>query len=274
MTAPRPQSIPIFLLVRTTFQLMWQQKDDVLRLGLVPVLLCFAGFLFGQDDLHVFVQTMNEIAAGASTGTAGSAANPYAMLPAEALGGMAVMFLILLAAYGLMTVNWLRFVLLGPMAAVGVGLTIGWPHVRYLVSFVGLVLVGSLVVTVASMPASLLPGVVGQIVVIAIFVAALLAGARLLPYLVSIAVGQPMRLQESWAIARGNAVSLVMALALAWIPFMIGAFVVNGILAIVGFAEAAPVATHFIIALFQVVGWIGQAGVLATAYRHMVGIRV
>jgi hypothetical protein len=83
-----------------------------------------------------------------------------------------------------------------------------------------------------------------------------------------------MRLQESWAIARGNAVSLVVALALTWIPFMIGAFIVNGILVIVGFADAAPVATLFITALFQVAGWTGQAGVLGTAYRHMVGIRV
>jgi len=274
MAAPRPQSIPVFLLVRTTFQLMWQQKDDVLRLGLVPVLLCFAGFLFGQDDVHVFVQTMNTVAAGASTGTAAPAANPYAMVPAGALGGIVVMFLILLAAYSIITVNWLRFILLGPMAAVGVGLNIGWPHWRYMVSFAGLVLVGSLVVTVASMPASLLPGIVGRVVVIAIFIGALLAGARLLPYLVSIAVGQPMRLQESWAIARRNAVSLVVAMALAWVPFMIGAFVVNGILVIVGFAQAAPVATLFITALFQVAGWTGQAGVLATAYRHMVGIKV
>jgi hypothetical protein len=268
MTAPRSQSIPVSLLVRTTFQLMWQQKDDVLRLGLVPVLLCFAGFLFGQDDLQVFVETMNTMAA--STGSA----DPSAMLPAGVVGGIVVMFVILLAAYGLMTVNWLRFVLLGPMTAVGIGLAIGWPHWRYLVSFIGLVLVGSFIVALASMPASLLPGIIGQIVVIAVFVGTLLAGARLLPYLVSIAVGQPMRLQESWAIARGNAISLVVALALAWVPFMIGAFIVNLILTIVGFADAAPVATHFIIALFQVVGWIGQSGVLATAYRHMVGIRV
>ena len=274
MNAPRPQSIPVFLLVRTTFQLMWQQKDDVLRLGLVPVLLCFAGFLFGQDDLRLFIETMNTIATGASTGTADPAANPYTMLPAGALGGMLIMFLILLAAYAVITVNWLRFVLLGPMAAVGIGLNIGWSHWRYLVSFIALVLVGSFVVTVASMPASLLPGIIGQIVMVAIFIGTLLAGARLLPYLVSIAVGQPMRLQESWAIARGNAVSLVVALALTWIPFMIGAFVVNGILAIVGFAKVAPVATLFITALFQVAGWAGQAGVLGTAYRHMVGIRV
>ena len=83
-----------------------------------------------------------------------------------------------------------------------------------------------------------------------------------------------MRLHESWASSRGKAVSLVVALVLAWIPFMVGAFVVKGILEIVGFAQVAPAATLFIAALFQVAGWVGQAGVLATAYRHMVGIRV
>lgn len=270
MNAPRPQSIPVFLLVRTTFQLLWQQKDDVLRLGLVPVLLCFAGFLFGQDDVLVFVQTMNKVAASASSG----AADPSVTLSPGTLGAVLVMSGVLLAAYSLITVNWLRFILLGPMAAVGIGLNIGRPHWRYLISFLGLVLVGSIVVTVASMPAALLPGIIGQVVVIAIFIGTLLAGARFIPFLVSIAVGQPMRLQESWAIARGNAVSLVVALVLTWVPFMLGMYVVNGILHVFGFAQAAPVASLFITALFQVAGWIGQAGVLATAYRHMVGIRV
>ena len=269
----RPQALPVFLLVRTTFQLLWQQKDDVLRLGLIPVLLCFVGYLFGQDDLLALMDAMNSIAAGAATGSADPSVDLYAMLPSGALGGILVMSVILLAAYSMVTVNWLRFVLLGPMAAVGLGLNIGGPHWRYLVSFVGLVLLGSLVMAVASMPASLL-GFAGQIVMIAIFIVVLLAGARLIPYLVSIAVGQPMRLQESWTIARGNAVSLVVALVMAWIPFMVAAVIVKGILGIVGFAEAAPAATSFITALFQVTGWIGQAGVLATAYRHIVGIKV
>ena len=274
MTAPRAQAIPVFLLVRTTFQLLWQQKDDVLRLGMVPVLMCFGGFLFGQDDVLVFVQTMNAVAASASSGTADPAVNPYATVAPGTMAAVLVMFGILLAAYSLVTVNWLRFVLLGPMAAVGVGLNVGRPHWRYLVSFVGLLLVGGLVMLVASMPASFLPRGIGQIAVIAIFIGTLLAGARFMPFLVSIAVGQPMRLQESWAIARGNAVSLVVALVLAWVPFMIGQYVVIGILAVVGFVQAAPVATLFITSLLQVAGWTGQAGVLATAYRHMVGIKV
>jgi hypothetical protein len=274
MTAPRPQSIPVFLLVRTTFQVMWQQKDDVLRLGLIPVLLCFAGFLFGQDDLLVFIQTRNAAAANAQSSTADAAVDPYAMLSPGTVGGIFVMLAVVLAAYALITVNWLRFILLGPMSAVGVGLNVSRPHWRYLVAFAGLVLIGTFVVTVATMPASLLPGIIGQIVVIAIFIGTLLAGARFIPFLVSIAISQPMRLHESWASSRGKAVSLVVALVLAWIPFMVGAFVVKGILEIVGFAQVAPAATLFIAALFQVAGWVGQAGVLATAYRHMVGIRV
>ena len=36
---PRRQTIPVILLVKTAFQLLWQQRDDALRLGLVPTLL-------------------------------------------------------------------------------------------------------------------------------------------------------------------------------------------------------------------------------------------
>jgi hypothetical protein len=274
MPAQRPQSIPVFLLVRTTFQLFWQQRDDVLRLGLVPVLLCFGAFLFGQDDLVIILQTMNAVAATASSGAAEPAVNAYAALSPGRMGAVLIMSGILLTAYSLLTVNWLRFVLLGPMSAVGLGLNVGRPHWRYLISFVSLVLVGTIVLAVASRPAVVLPIFIGQIAVIAIFIGTLLAGARFLPFLVSIAVGQPMRLRESWAIGRGNTVSLVVALVLAWVPFVIGLYLMTAILSVFGFAQAAPVAMQFIVALFQVAAWTCQAGVLATAYRHIVGIKV
>lgn len=270
MASPRPQPIPVFLLVRTAFQLLWQQKDDVLRLGFVPVLLCFGGLLFGQDDLRTFYQTMDSLAVSPPP----SGASPTDLVPEGVVSGIMGMFGALLLAYGLITVNWLRFVLLGPMAAVGIGLNIGRPHWSYLFSFVGLVLAGTIVVMAASMPARLLPGIVAEIAIVAIAIAVLLAGARFLPFLVGLAVGQRMSLQQSWAASRGNGVSLLIALALAWVPFLAAMFVVNGVLAVTGFAEAAPVASRFITALFQVTGWIGQAGVLATAYRHLVGIKV
>jgi hypothetical protein len=273
MPAPRPQSIPVFLLVRTTFQLLWQQKDDVLRLGLVPVLLCFAGFLFGHDDFIVLMRTMNAVAASVRSGAPDPTISSYAVLSAGTMGAVLVMSGILLVAYSLMTVNWLRFVLLGPMNAVGLGLNIGRPHWHYLLSFVGLVLVGTICLMVLSRAAALLPVFVGQIAVIAIFIGTLLVGARFVPFLVSIAIGQPMSLRESWTIARGNAVSLVVALLLTWAPFMVALYLVTAILSVFGFAQAAPVAMQFIIALFQVAAWTGQAGVLATAYRHMVGVR-
>jgi hypothetical protein len=265
MAAPRPQSIPIFLLVRTALQQLWQQKDDVLRLGLIPALLCFAGFLYGQDDMRTLFQTLARSTPGGS---------PYDLLPDGVLSGIAAMSAILVAAYALVTVNWLRFVLLGPMAAVGVGLNVGRPHWTYLVCFVGLVMAGGILVRVASLPVSLLPPFIAQLVWVAILIAVLLVGARFLPFLVSLAIGQPMRLQQSWAASRGNALSLIVALALAWVPFLAAEFVISGILAVTGFAAAAPAATLFITALVQVAAWIGQAGVLATAFRQLVGVKV
>ncbi len=270
MSSLRPQSIPVLLLVRTAFQLLWQQKDDVLRLGLVPALLCFGGVLFGQQDLQTLVDAMNAMAVSPPPpGT-----SPYDTLPTNVLGGIFVMLGVLLLGYCLMTVNWLRFVLLGPMAAVGVGLTIGRPHWAYLLAFTGLVLAGGIAVMVASMPASLLPGILGQIAVIAIFIGGLVIGVRFVPFLVAVAVSQRITLQESWATSRGNSVPLVTALVLVWAPFMVVAYLVNGILDVTDFATAAPVARLFIMALIETASWIAQAGVLATAYRHMVGIRV
>lgn len=268
MPSLRPQSIPVLLLVRTAFQLLWQQRDDVLRLGLAPALLCFGGVLFGREDLQALVDTMNLLATSPAGGS------PYDALPADVLSGIMVMFGILLLGYCLMTVNWLRFVLLGPMAAIGLGLTIGRPHWAYLLAFTGLLLAGGFAAMVASMPVSLLPGILGQIAVIAIFVVGLVTGARFIPFLVAIAVGQRISLQQSWVTSRGNGVPLITALVLAWAPFMVAAFAVNGLLEAIGFATAAPAAKLFIMALIEAASWVAQAGVLATAYRHMVGIRV
>jgi hypothetical protein len=136
------------------------------------------------------------------------------------------------------------------------------------------VLTGFIVVMVASMPASLLPDILAELVSIVILIAVLLMGTRCIPFLVSLAIGQPMRLQKSWAASRGNAVSVFLALVLAWIPFMIGVFVINNVLVAVGFAQAAPLATVFIMAVLQVIAWTCQASVLAMAYRHMVGVQV
>lgn len=260
MASPRARSIPVFLLVRTAFQLLWQQRDDALRLGLIPVLICFGGFLYGQQDMQILAAHLS--------------ANLLDQLPNGVAIGFITMLGILLLASCLITVNWLRFVLLGPMASVGLGLSIGRPHGAFLLGVMGLLLVVVIVISVATMPASLLPGFIGQFASVVICIAVAVMGARFVPFLVAFAIGQPMGLRQSWRTSRGNGVPLIAALVLSYAPFLMAVMVVNTLLDLFGFAVAAPVATLFITALFQVAAWLCLAGVLATAYRHIVGVRV
>jgi hypothetical protein len=260
MASPRPQSIPVFLLVRNAFQLLKQQRDDALRLGLVPVLMCFGGILFGQRDMQLLMDF--------------TSANAPDQITNSMIGAVLLMTVIVLLAYCIIAVNWLRFVLLGPMASVGLGLTIGRPHGAYLVAVIALLFVGGIAMSVATMPASLLSGFLAQLASLGILIIVGVTIARFVPFLVALAVGQPMTLRQAWLASRGNGVPILTALVLSYAPFLVAAVVVSALLHAIGFAAVAPIATMFITALFQVAAWIVQAGVLATAYRHLVGIKV
>jgi hypothetical protein len=259
MASPRPQSIPVFLLVKTAFQILWQQRDDALRLGFIPTLICFAGFIYGQDGLRtVAVQFQSGVM------------NP--LPPGVALGVMSTLLIVLLAM-ALAAGNWLRFMLLGPMGAVGLGLAIGRPHVSFLAWCLILGFASGIAFTVISFPILLLPGVLAGIGVFVAFVVVLVVTARLLPFLVGQVIGQPMSLQQSWIASRGNGVPLASALILVQIPLWIAASVLNQILFAIGFAMMAPLAMIFITAVFEIAVAILQASILAAAFRQIVGIR-
>ena len=61
MTAPRRQAIPVFLLVQSAFQVLWQQRDDALRLGFIPTLICFATLVYSQNTM---ISVMQQVQAG------------------------------------------------------------------------------------------------------------------------------------------------------------------------------------------------------------------
>ena len=105
---PRRQTIPVLLQVKTALQILWQQRDDALRLGLIPALLMFGGVLYGRDALD----TMRALA---QTGIP-------VQIPPGVAGPIMVMCVTTLLSACLIMVNWLRFLLLGPMGAVGLGL--------------------------------------------------------------------------------------------------------------------------------------------------------
>ena len=257
---PRRQSIPIILLLRTAFQILWQQRDDALRLGLVPTLMTFGGFIYAGSALDAFLTTMES----------GGMQGPP---PADAPRVM-VLSVIVVLAICLTTANWLRFLLLGPMGAVGIGLGIGRPHFRFLASTVALGFVMMVALMVCGLVLSIMPPALALLGNFAAFAAIMLALTRFVPFLVGQAIGQHMTLAQSWNVSRGNVMAIALSLVLAQLPFIIGLTVLQQILNLVGFSAVAPAGTLFIASVVQVADWICQAGILAAAYRHMVGVRV
>jgi hypothetical protein len=259
MASPRPQSIPVFLLIKTAFQILWQQRDDALRLGFVPTLICFAGLVYGEDGLKAFGAHFQS-----------GIMNP--LPPGVALSVMSTLLVVLLAM-ALAAANWLRFMLLGPMGAVGLGLAIGRPHVSFLAWCLLLGFASAIAFIVISFPVLLLPRVFAGVGMFIAFIVVLVVTTRLLPFLVGQVIAQPMSLQQSWLASRGNGISLATALILVQIPVWIFASVLSQILFAIGFATAAPLAMVFIAAVLQIAMAILQTSILAAAFRQIVGIR-
>jgi hypothetical protein len=257
---PRRQTIPVFLQVKTALQILWQQRDDALRLGLVPTLLGFGGFLYGREALIVMLNLMRT----------GIPVEP----PPGVAGPLLVMSLASMLATCLLVVNWLRFLLLGPMGAVGVGLSIGAAHVRFFFTAIGFLLGTLVLLVVLTRPLALLPPALATIGVLVVVATVLILLARLAPFLIGKAIGQSMSLKQSWNVSRGNGASLAVSLILVQVPFMIGFTLLEMLLSVVGFVDMAPIGTAFIISVGQIAVLICQASVLANAYRHMVGVRV
>jgi len=256
----RPQSMPVFLLVKAAFQSLWRQRDDALRLGFIPTMVCFAGLVYVQGALRRSVDFMQS-----GTPDLITSGDYLTLLLSLLISGVAAAVLV---------ANWLRFMLLGPMGAIGLGLTIGKPHIAFVVTCFILMFVFSIAFMVICMPLLLLPELLKAIGIGVAFIVVMVSAARLLLFGVAQAIGQPMSLQQAWSASRANGVQLASALILVWLPLWIVAVMVSTLLDALGFRELAPHATLFIAAVFQSAGYILQAIVLASAFRQMVGVQV
>lgn len=257
---PRRQTIPVILLVKTAFQLLWQQRDDALRLGLVPALLLFGGTLYASDAIITLFSI-------AQTGVPTD-------LPPGVAGPFMIFGLASLVAVCLLTVNWLRFLLLGPMGAVGIGLSIGSAHLRFALAAIAFMVALSVALIILGLPLAFLPRGMAMLGNMVIFAVVAVLAARFLPFLIGRAIGQSMTLAQSWNVSRGNGVPLAVSLILVQVPFWIAITALDLVLSVTGFMVMAPTGTMFIFAMVQVAVWLCFAGVMATAYRHMVGVRV
>ena len=253
-----PQAIQPLSLAFDALRLLWQKRDDALRLGLVPTLILFGGFVFGWDAISRYWSLLE--------------ANEVAEIDSAIMGRIFVVVLVSGVAAALAAANWLRFLLLGPMSAVGLGLALDRSHLGFFASGAALLIALGLALAILSMPIGFLPGPFNLLAMIGLMICLVVVFARQVFVPISIVIGQPMTPIGAWAATRGNGIRLAFALALVEIPVFIALNIVVFILGMFGFAQSAPFAMMFIGAMFQTAIFIAQSGVLANAFRHLIGI--
>jgi hypothetical protein len=245
-------------LVVTSLQSLSLCRDDALRLAALPTVLYFAAMTYGQSAAYAL---MSAIQAGATEFD-------------PALGGRLLLTSIV-AVFSLswLAVNWLRFLLLGQQSAPGLGWKLGRPHLLFVLSALALAFAALLCLSLLSLPIQLVLRGAGQI---GIWLAALaigLAAIRISLALVAVAIGQPLGLRQAWEASKGQGIVLLMAFLLAEIPFVLLVSVVGLIAGATGLAAAAPYTLLLTGCLIQIVATMAQCGVLAAAYRRLIGVR-
>ncbi len=259
---PRPTGsggrLGILQLVTTSLQSLSLCRDDAIRLGAVPAALHIAAMIYGQPALYALLSTAEQ---GKTT------ADP------AAIGSLLLMSVIAIFSLTVLAVNWLRFLLLGPQSAPGIGLHIGRPHIFFLLGAIALGFAALISLSLASIPIGL---VLGSAANIGFAVAALAIGMvviRLSLALVAVAIGQPVGLRQAWEASAGQSLTLLIAVLLAELPFFLLVLVIGFLAGATGLAAAAPYTLLLISSLIQVAATMAQCGVLAAAYRRLIGVR-
>lgn len=248
----------IVQLVVTSLQSLSLCRDDALRLAALPTVLYFAAMTYGQSAAYAL---MSAIQAGATEFD-------------PALGGRLLLTgIVAVFSLSWLAVNWLRFLLLGQQSAPGLGWKLGRPHLLFVLSALALAFAALLCLSLLSLPIQLVLRGAGQI---GIWLAALaigLAAIRISLALVAVAIGQPLGLRQAWEASKGQGIVLLMAFLLAEIPFVLLVSVVGLIAGATGLAAAAPYTLLLTGCLIQIVATMAQCGVLAAAYRRLIGVR-
>jgi hypothetical protein len=228
-------------LVQAAYRLPWSYRDELLRLGIVPALLSFAIELVGT--------------------LAGNEA-----LPVVVLADMVPMTMFQVAVY--------RLLLLGP-AAVPPGLRPAWGRREF--RFLGLNLVIGLILLAIVLVLLLLVGDAsfgnGAVVMLALGVALLASYgySRVTLAFPAVAVDHPLRLAEAWRCTAPVGGRLWLALILTAVPVVVVMVIISELLRATGLAEAAPLATTFVV---DALGYAAAAVMLvpiALAFRELSG---
>jgi hypothetical protein len=232
----------------------WAQRDELLRLGVVPlaVLMIILVPLAGVADV------------------VRDSLTPQGFDDPDLM----VHGLLLSVAYGFVvavfSVNWLRQLTLGARAAPGLGVALHARHLRFfgavlaiaLAAILPVMLLYPVFVIVLQGEAAMLAGVAMAFLVWAALI------ARLSPSWIGIAIDAPMRLSLAWKRTAGQGFKLVVAMLAVEVAAIIAQQIVATIFSLTGLAVLAPMTYLLATAVIDLIAVAVELAVLVTAFPY------
>lgn len=260
MNQPRSTDLQPWPLATAAFRRVWAERDDLLRLGAVPVAATFALYLWVQDSL---AEAMLAIQPGQQP-------DPEAVAALQ--GPFLIYGLASLCILAIFSVNWMRCLMLGPGAVGGLGLGLGRRHVRLLLLAIGLQITATLILSIIlTLAVHILPA---NAVVFAVFILGiiwyLIAVGRLTPVWVGIAIDAPMKLTDAWRRTHGYGIKLAVALVIVSFVLFVLQSAFFWLSLNLGVTELAPLALNFISVVIQFIMFAAIGAVFVLAYPRFV----
>jgi hypothetical protein len=232
----------------------WAQRDELLRLGVVPLAALLAILVPLSAIAGAVRQSMTPDGVG----------DP----------DLLIQVLLLAIAYGFVvaafSVNWLRQLTLGAKAAPGLGLSLSMRHVRFfcavlaiaMAAILPMMLLHPVLVTLLEGDSATLAGVAMVFVVWAALI------ARLSPSWIGIAIDAPIRLSLAWRRTAGQGFKLVVAMLAIQVAAMVAHFVIATIFILTGLAQLAPMTYLLTTAAINLIAVAAVLAVLVTAFPY------
>jgi hypothetical protein len=260
MTSTRKPDLQPLPLAIAACRRTWAERDDFLRLAVVPLALSFG--------LNLWVwHAYGDVFAALGRGEMPTPETADAMLLPTLLVGLVSWF-----ATSVFAVNWMRVLLLGAGAVAGLGLAIDRRHVRFtMLAFLTQLVLGFGFMLGFMVAAFLLPNMmllfIVAIILLLFYVMALL---RLAPLWVGIAIDAPLAFKRAWQRTSGYGMQLLSAVVLIALTIMFGQTVLQIFLGVLGLIQAAPMAMLFISLVIQFMLTACVCAVFVLAYPRFV----